>query len=139
LLPPFLTFVAAIMLTALYGGFPAALFAIVLSAVTINSYFIRPIGDLGLKPGDAGTIGFFTVEAFIMAYCIDYLRKNENRLRGTNLALEQQVVGKRQELTEQEEKVRSLMYQLARTESGNVASWLRNCMTTWRNYSRWPG
>ena len=40
--PPFITFLAAIMVIAWYGGFRPALFAIVLSAITIDYYFIRP-------------------------------------------------------------------------------------------------
>ena len=115
-LPPFLTFLAAIMLTAWYGGFPSALFAIILSVLSVSFYFIPPSSHLSLKLADLGPLGFFAIEALAMAYCIDYLRRNENSLRRTNAELEQQVVRKRQELSDKEERVRGLMYQLAATE-----------------------
>jgi len=115
-LPPFLTFLAAIMVTAWYGGFPSALFAVALSGFIINYYFIPPLYDFRVKPADAGTIGFFALEAIIMAYCIDYLRKNETSLRRANLDLEHQVSSTHQELSDKEENLRGLMYQLAVTE-----------------------
>ena len=114
--PPFLTFLAAIMLTAWYGDFASALFAIVLSTVSVNYYFIPPINAPGLNPADLGTLGFFALEALAMAYCIDYLRRNDNSLRRANLELEQQVVSKRQELSDKEERLRGLIHQLATTE-----------------------
>jgi signal transduction histidine kinase len=115
-LPPFLTFLAAIMVTAWYAGFPSALFAVVLSGVIINYYFIPPLYDFRVKPADLGTLGFFALEAIIMAYCIDYLRQNEHHLREANLDLEQQVSSTHQALSHKEEKLHGLMYQLAVTE-----------------------
>jgi signal transduction histidine kinase len=116
LLPPFLTFVAAVMLTAWYGGFPSAIFATVLSGLAINYYFIPPVYNWRLKPADIGTILFFAIEALVMAYCIDYLRRNEERLRRVTVDLEQQVVTTHDELSEKEERLRLLMYELAATE-----------------------
>jgi signal transduction histidine kinase len=116
LLPPFLTFVAAVMLTAWYGGFPSAIFATVLSGIAINYYFIPPVYNWWLKPADIGTILFFAMEALVMAYCIDYLRRNEERLRRVTVDLEQQVVTKHHELSDKEERLRLLMYELAATE-----------------------
>ena len=115
-LPPFLTFVAAIMVTAWYAGFASAMFATVLSTLVINYYFIPPIYDFWIKPADAATIAFFGLEAILMAYCIDYLRKNEGHLRQANKKLEDQVRTERQELSVKEERLRGLMYQLAVTE-----------------------
>ena len=74
-LPPFLTFLAAVMVTAWYGGFPPAVFVTVLSAIVIDFYFIPPLYSFNLKPFDLGTFGFFAVEAMTMAYCIDYLQR----------------------------------------------------------------
>ena len=116
LLPPFLTFVAAVMLTAWYGGFPSAIFATVLSGLAINYYFIPPAYNWQLKPADIGTILFFAIEALVMAYCIDYLRRNEERLRRVTVDLEQQVVTKHHELSDKEERLRLLLYELAATE-----------------------
>jgi signal transduction histidine kinase len=115
-LPPFLAFLAAIMITAWFEGFLSAMFATVLSAFTINYYFIPPIYDFALKPGDAVPMGFFVIEALTISYCIDYLKKNEESLRRANRELEHQVVNERQQLTEKEDKLRGLMHQLAVTE-----------------------
>ena len=115
-LPPFLTFLGAIMVTAWYGGLPSAVFAMVLSAFLVNYYFIPPIHDFKLKWADAGTLGFFAVEAMAMAYCIEYLRKNEDKLRRANLDLEQQVSSKHLQLSDKEEKLRGIMSQLTVTE-----------------------
>src|SRR5215475_4121576 len=115
-LPPFLTFLGAIMVTAWYGCFPTAVFAVVLSAFLVNYYFIPPLHDFHLKLADAGTLGFFAVEAIAMAYCIEYLRKNEDTLRRANLDLEQQVSSKHLQLSDKEEKLRGIMSQLTVTE-----------------------
>lgn len=115
-LPPFLTFLAAIMVTAWYGRFASALFASVLSALVIDYYFIPPVYSFSLKVADWGTMAFFILEAMTMAYCIDYLRTNEKHLRRANMDLEEQVINKRQELSDNEEKVQGLLYQLAVTE-----------------------
>lgn len=115
-LPPFLMFLAAVMLTTWYGGFRAALFAIVLSALTLDYFFIGQIDSFALRPGDAGTIGVFVLEAIGMAYCIDYLRRNEERLRQVNADLHDQVASEQQRLAEKEQRVHGLTTQLALTE-----------------------
>ncbi|HJY83015.1 MAG TPA: sensor histidine kinase [Candidatus Binatia bacterium] len=115
-LPPFLMFLAAVMLTTWYGGFRAALFAIVLSALTLDYFFIGQIYSFALRPGDAGTLGVFVLEAIGMAYCIDYLRRNEERLRQANADLHDQVASEQQRLAEREQKVHGLTTQLALTE-----------------------
>ena len=78
-LPPFLTFLAAVMVTAWYGGFPPDVFVTVLSAIVIDFYFIPPLYSFNLKPFDLGTFGFFAMEAMTMAYCIDYLQRTRRR------------------------------------------------------------
>ena len=115
-LPPFLMFLAAVMLTTWYGGFRAALFAVVLSALTLDYFFIGPIDSFALRPGDAGAIGVFVLEAIGMAYCIDYLRRSEERLRQANAELHDQVASEQQRLVEKEQRVHGLTTQLALTE-----------------------
>ena len=109
-------FLAAVMVTAWYGGFASSMVTVVLSSLVINYYFIPPFDSFNLKAADWGTIGFFALEAIIMAYSIDYLRTNEKDLRRANLELEHQVVSKGQDLSKKEAKLRGLMYQLAVTE-----------------------
>src|SRR5215831_8852968 len=115
-LPPFLMFLAAVMLTTWYGGFRAALVGIVLSALTLDYFFIGQIYSFALRPGDAGAIGVFVLEAIGMAFCIDYLRRSEQRLRLANADLHDQVVSEQQQLAEKEQRVLGLTTQLALTE-----------------------
>ena len=71
--PPFLTFVAAVMLTAWYPGFRTAMFTTVLSCFTVDYFFIAPIHTFALKLDDVGPLAFFGAEAIGIAYCTDYL------------------------------------------------------------------
>ncbi|HEX6532069.1 MAG TPA: DUF4118 domain-containing protein [Nitrospira sp.] len=75
-LPPFLTFLAAVMVSAWYGGFPSAVFATVLSIILIDFYFIPSIFSFSVRPADWAPLAFFAVEATTMAYCIDYLQNS---------------------------------------------------------------
>ncbi|HKT36346.1 MAG TPA: DUF4118 domain-containing protein [Nitrospira sp.] len=87
LLPPFLTFLAAIMVTAWYGGFSSAVFGTLISVLVIDFYFIPPLYSLNVKPGDLAALAFFAVEALMMAYCITYLQTS----RGCALNREKQL------------------------------------------------
>ena len=78
-LPPYLTFLAAIMATSWLCGFSPALLAIALSAIVIDFCFIPPLYTFNLKSADLGALLFFAVESVAMAYCIDYLQ--QGRLR----------------------------------------------------------
>src|SRR4051812_50164541 len=74
--PPFILFLAAIMVTAWHGGFRPALFATVLSALVIHYYFIPPLYTfLPLNLADVGSLAFFGVIATALAYSIDYLHR----------------------------------------------------------------
>ena len=115
-LPPFLAFIGAIMVTAWYGGFRPAIMTIVASTLVINYYFLDPVDSFTVKPGELATLGLFILEGSGIAYCIDYLRKSEDKLRRANGELEQQVTNERQALTEKEERLRRLMLALVVTE-----------------------
>ena len=115
-LPPFLAFLGAIMVTAWYGGFRPAIMTIVVSTLIINYYFLDPVDSFTVKPWELATLGLFMLEGSGIAYCIDYLRKSEDKLRRANGELEQQVTNERQVLTEKEERLRRLMLALVVTE-----------------------
>src|SRR5829696_8914809 len=57
--PPFMTFLAAIMLTAWHDGFPPALFATVLSTIVFDYYFMAPIQHFVGGPADMATLVLF--------------------------------------------------------------------------------
>jgi signal transduction histidine kinase len=116
ILPLALTFIAAIMITAWYGGFRPAMFAVVLSTFIINYYFLYPLNSLSTDPAELAALVVFLLEGVGIAYCIDYLRKNENQLRQANLDLEERVASKGERLTDNEERLRKLMLDLVVTE-----------------------
>ena len=72
--PPFLTFFAAIMVTAWHWGFRPALFAMVLSAVVIDYYLVVPLQGFAVSPADLGTLGLFGLVGTVLAYSIDHLQ-----------------------------------------------------------------
>ena len=115
-LPPFLAFLAAVMVTAWYGGFPSAVFTIVLSSAVLDYFFIGASKTFVLTLADAATITLFVVEAVAMGYCIDYLRKNEARLQRANVDLHDQIAIEHQQLLQREQKLHGLTLQLAITE-----------------------
>jgi signal transduction histidine kinase len=74
--PPFMLFLAAVMVTAWHGGFRPALFATILSAFVINYYFIFPLHNFfPISLPDLGTLIFFGGVTTILAYSIDYLQR----------------------------------------------------------------
>jgi K+-sensing histidine kinase KdpD len=115
-LPPFLAFIAAIMISAWYGGFRPAMLGTVLSVLVIIYYFIDPIYSFSFNLTELGPLALFFLEAIGIAYCLDYLRKNADRLRRANTELEQRVMVGQQLVTEKEEKLRHLMAALVVTE-----------------------
>ena len=88
LLPPFLTFLAAIMVTAWFAGFSAAVGATAVSCVVIDFYFIPPLYEFDVNGADWSVLGFFAVEATLMAYCIDRLQRNHRSTLTSNRQLQ---------------------------------------------------
>ena len=81
LFAPYLTFSApaflcllAVILTAWYGGFGAAIVTIGISSLLFDYHFIAPAGDLAASPTDIAALALFTLEATLMAYLIDHLK-----------------------------------------------------------------
>ena len=88
--PPFITFLAAIIITAWHGGIPAsALFATLLSAVLIDYYLIAPIHSFQVAPADFGSLAFFGTVGSTMAYAIAYLQQARQEAVAKQKRLEQ--------------------------------------------------
>jgi signal transduction histidine kinase len=128
-LPPFLAFIAAIMISAWYGGFRPAVLGTVLSVLVIIYYFIDPIYSFSFNLPELGPLALFFLEAIGIAYGVDHLRKNDDRLRRANTELEQRVTAGQQLSTEKEERLRHLLSALVVTEERerqNLASELHD-------------
>ena len=86
--PPFITFLAAIMVTAWYGGVRPALFATLLSGVLIDYYLIAPFQSFHTTPADLGSLAFFGLVATTMTYAIAHLQKARLEAVATQQRLE---------------------------------------------------
>ena len=86
--PTFITFLAAIIGTAWYGGFRPALFATLLPAVLIDYYLIVPAQSFYVPPADYGTLIFFGIIATTVAYAIDHLQRARKEVVTTQQRLE---------------------------------------------------
>ena len=86
---PFMPFYAAVMVTAWYGGLAPAVIATLLSALTVQGFFVWPFGEL--KPADMPTAlrlgGFVTVCVFI-SILTEELRRSRFRSEANERALQ---------------------------------------------------
>jgi signal transduction histidine kinase len=98
------------MVIAWYGGFRPALFATLLSAVTIDYYFIYPLHSFPLSPADLGALVFFGGVATTMAYAIDHLQRA--RQDAVERVLEAKI---------HEEELRRALVDLEATQRGLIA------------------
>jgi nitrate/nitrite-specific signal transduction histidine kinase len=89
--PPFITFLAAIMVTAWYGGLRPALFATLLSAGLIDYYLLDPVQSFNTAPADVGSLAFFGMVATTMAYAVAHLQQDRQQLEHLH-ALSQQLL-----------------------------------------------
>lgn len=70
---PFLPFLAAVMVTAWFGGFAAAAAATAFSALLVELFFIPPSGSIVWRAPHAVSLLFFTGEALLIAYATAYI------------------------------------------------------------------
>src|SRR5262245_26780286 len=86
---PFLSFLAAVMITAWYGGFGPALVSTGISALLIDYYFIEPMHSLVLAgPTDLGALGLFALEAVLVAALVEQLKQAHRGTIATHRELE---------------------------------------------------
>ena len=93
-------FLAAVMVSAWYGGLTAGFLAIALSVVSIDFFFIKPLTAYGITVYDIPLILVFCSLAAIISYLVDFRRRAENELRRNNEELEQRVVERTRELAD---------------------------------------
>jgi PAS domain S-box-containing protein len=73
---PFLIFLPAVFYSLAIGGFPVALFASVLSALSVDFFLLPPLYSFYLKPNDMPQVAFFLV---IMAGTAWLFQRQRNR------------------------------------------------------------
>ncbi len=92
---PYITFYPAVILAALYGGFPAGLLATLLSALAVAFFWIEPVGQLTIHhAADAWGLAFFALSAVAVSWISERMHRAQARVSEaeaeTNLAYERQ-------------------------------------------------
>ncbi len=93
-------FLAAVMVSAWYGGLAAGFLAIVLSVLSIDFYFLKPITAYAVTVYDIPLIVVFCSLALVISYLVDFRRRAENQLREANDELELRVIERTRELAD---------------------------------------
>ena len=84
----FFLFLAAVTISALYGGLGPGLTATVLSALASNYFFLKPYSDLFGSPEEALRLGVFLAAGVMVSWLADGRKRAEERLRDRNEYLE---------------------------------------------------
>ncbi len=85
----FLFFWPAVLFTAWFGGFGPALLASVLSTLSVDFFFLPPVGSVGLEsPADIAPLLLFVLLSAFVSRLTDSLRTSEARIAETARELE---------------------------------------------------
>ena len=76
---PFLLFFPAVLYSLWIGGFPVALFASVLSALSVDFFLLPPLYTFYLKPNDMPEVAFFLVIMAGTAWLFQRLRNRSEQ------------------------------------------------------------
>ena len=78
---PYVTFYPAVILAALYGGFPAGLVATLLSALAVGVFWIEPVGQVDIRdPADMVGLTFFVASALAVAWISETMHRAQARV-----------------------------------------------------------
>jgi signal transduction histidine kinase len=80
---PFMAFLAAVMVSAWYGGSAPGLLATGLSFLSLDFFFLPPVFSLGTGLIDGIRLGMFSLLAFIVSSLPSILRSPANERRGS--------------------------------------------------------
>ncbi|HBE79241.1 MAG TPA: hypothetical protein DDW65_15935, partial [Firmicutes bacterium] len=96
---PFLTFYPAVMVAALYGGLWTGLLATVLSTLTVNCFFIEPIGSSVInQPAVWLEIVAFCVSCMMLSFVTEAMHRAQAKLLSHQEYLEELVKARTLEL-----------------------------------------
>jgi diguanylate cyclase (GGDEF)-like protein len=86
----FFLFLAAVAVSAIYGGLGPGLMATTLSALASNYFFLRPYGELFSGPEGALRLTIFLATGLIISWLADGRKRAEEHLRQRNEDLERE-------------------------------------------------
>ncbi len=120
---PFLLFLIAVMLSALYGGFGPGLLATILSALVADYFFLAPVGSIFY--GDIGhhiQLILFVLEGSVITSLFVSRKRVEHRLWAAHQALEERVRERTRELSEANASLTEQVAERERIEEARYAS-----------------
>ncbi len=96
---PFLfLFFAAVMASAWFGGAAPGIFAVILSTLAVDYYFVRPLHSLAINATDSAYFAAFILCAVAASWVSSSKRKSEEALRDARDHLEARVTERTAEL-----------------------------------------
>jgi len=113
----FTLFFAAVMVSAWYGGLGAGVLATVLSALSLDYFFIAPIYSITLDWRAFLRLGVFLVVALVTSYLTTARRRAEEALRKAHAELEERVEERTAELAEANASLRAEIVERKRAEN----------------------
>src|SRR5205085_12058984 len=100
---PFLfLFFGAVMTSAWFGGMTGGLFAVVLSILAVDYFFIPPVNSFVMNAVAAGYLAAFVVCALIAGWVSSAQKRSEIALKEARDELEMRVMERTQELMKTE-------------------------------------
>lgn len=103
----FSLFFVSVMLSAWYGGFGAGLTATIVSALSLDYFFIAPIHDIDMDWVAVWRLAVFLSIASVTSYLASARKRAEEQLRKAQLELEERVRSRTAELAQTNDVLRA--------------------------------
>ncbi len=113
----FTLFFAAVMISAWYGGLGAGLLATILSALSLDYFFIIPVHHINLNWQAFLRLVVFLVVALVTSYLTTARKRAEEALRKAHAELEERVQERTAELAEANASLRAEIVERKRAEN----------------------
>jgi K+-sensing histidine kinase KdpD len=117
---PFLFF-AAVMASAWFGGMVPGLFAVVISTLVVDFFFVPPLHSFAINAADSAYFATFIICAVVASWVSSSERKTEEALRETRDQLEVRVAARTAELQKLNTELLENERRRQRLESENSA------------------